>query len=269
MIIKASLLLLLWAGVTVISCADPTDQHKRVKRVIGGRQCYQHDRRYHVTLIVKPSPDKTYFCGGSLISSQWVLTSAHCGNEGWPMDAIVFPGQRVEILNKYSHKDHDLMLLQLHRPITNISPVREPDCTSRPRPGLQKMQIAGHGATAGGPNGERQPGSSRTLQCADIDIVDCAPYRNRLHKNDRRIYRQYGYQCWFCGQSPTVDACFGDSGGGVVFNGMIYGVIAFTGDVKRVCSRPVGFMDLCHPDYASWIRDTAVPGRPVYWNWLL
>lgn len=46
----------------------------------------------------------------------------------------------------------------------------------------------------------------------------------------------------------------GDSGGEVVHEDKIYGVISFLGDPEYVCKKPAAFMDLCNPDYASWIK---------------
>lgn len=48
----------------------------------------------------------------------------------------------------------------------------------------------------------------------------------------------------------------GDSGGGVIYKDMIYGVISFTGNPTHACVEPVAFMDICNPEYNQWIRDT-------------
>jgi len=48
------------------------DKHRRV---IGGIKAYHGQFPWQVALRVE---NDSYFCGGSLISSQWVLTAAHC-----------------------------------------------------------------------------------------------------------------------------------------------------------------------------------------------
>uniref|UniRef100_A0A3P9B8G0 Peptidase S1 domain-containing protein n=1 Tax=Maylandia zebra TaxID=106582 RepID=A0A3P9B8G0_9CICH len=87
-----------------------------------------------------------------------------------------------------------------------------------------------------------EPGESPSLHCAETEVVSCTDYQH-----------------WFCGQSPGKDICRGDSGGGVVHNGRIYGVSSFVGDPDFVCRAPAAFMDLCDPEYADWIRKTINP----------
>jgi secreted trypsin-like serine protease len=44
------------------------------QRITGGYPAAPCQFPWQVALLI----DNTYFCGGSLISSQWVLTAAHC-----------------------------------------------------------------------------------------------------------------------------------------------------------------------------------------------
>uniref|UniRef100_A0A3P8SHV3 trypsin n=1 Tax=Amphiprion percula TaxID=161767 RepID=A0A3P8SHV3_AMPPE len=233
------------------------------KRIIGGQKC---ERRYHVRLRGVAADGSSSLCGGSLISQRWILTATHCLEPGRTIFAdlgVLLGGaaQEVQITRKpviYTDKDnnnsdrfHDLMLLQLPGN-SNIQPVALPDCGDQPR----IAEIAGHAATCGGLNDRRKPGKSQTLHCTDIKVVDCEDLRHTLLEKAPKVYQVKMYQHWFCGQSPGVDICYGDSGGGVVHKDKIYGIISFLGDPRYVCRKAAAFMDLCNPQYAAWIKRT-------------
>ncbi|XP_047433375.1 beta-fibrinogenase brevinase-like [Mugil cephalus] len=280
------LLVLLWVGTTVSTVVDVH------KRIIGGEDCNPTERLYHVKVTSSNRTHRT-LCGGSLINDQWVLTVAHCWKKGFNLSVVLGvhpgPGEKVDITTEpeiyrkrhiFRKKIHDIMLLRL--PVTTqIEPIDLADCNAKPELGdkdlsgvhgppqapqapvtLQidtmghEVQIAGHASTRTGNNKERITGESRTLQCVNVNTVDCTRLRE-LKKDTPR-----NYQHWFCGQADGKDSSRGDSGGGVVYNGQIYGVISFTGDPVYATKEAIGFIDLCHPGYLQWIETTiATPER--------
>ncbi|AWP05173.1 Hypothetical protein SMAX5B_012997 [Scophthalmus maximus] len=90
----------------------------------------------------------------------------------------------------------------------------------------------------------------------DFKLVDCKSLIQRLKADIPERYSRRSHQHWFCAKTDLVDGCFGDSGGGAVFEDKIYGVVSFTGDPKYVCREDIGIMDLCNQDYRKWIDDT-------------
>ncbi|GLV36569.1 Jonah 65Aiv [Carabus blaptoides fortunei] len=71
------------AVVAFIVVAQATDFHN-VKfpmghgRIVGGEEVVPHAYPYQAALAMKNAQDETFFCGGSLISKNMILTAAHC-----------------------------------------------------------------------------------------------------------------------------------------------------------------------------------------------
>uniref|UniRef100_A0A3B4YXA6 Peptidase S1 domain-containing protein n=1 Tax=Seriola lalandi dorsalis TaxID=1841481 RepID=A0A3B4YXA6_SERLL len=244
------MLLLFWPWL--VTGSSVTDLQKRI---IGGRHC---ERQYHVRLRGVAADGSWSPCGGSLISNRWILTAAHCLKPGRTMFANVSvtpgsPAQEVQITaepviyvdkdnnnnNNNNDRSHDIMLLQLPSP-THIKPFIF----------LQRINFSSSSSSS------LEPGKSPVLHCADIDVVDCEDLKKTLQQNFQKVYRVKKYQHWFCGQTPGIDICYGDSGGGAVYGDKIYGVISFLGDPKYVCRKATAFMDVCNPEYTAWINKT-------------
>jgi secreted trypsin-like serine protease len=50
---------------------------KPTSRIVGGNEAFVRQFPFAAAIYVRKD-DGTYFCGGTLINNQWVLTSAHC-----------------------------------------------------------------------------------------------------------------------------------------------------------------------------------------------
>ncbi|XP_027871366.1 anionic trypsin-2-like isoform X2 [Xiphophorus couchianus] len=239
-------LLLLGLGVSVNS--DVSLQ----KRIIGGQNCDEGERLYHVRLESSYGNEKIR-CGGSLIHPQWILTAAHCwkAEPGWTTVAtlnvhpravrkqirvIKYAPQMFTLLGQL----HDIMLLKLETPVGNVPLAQLPDCSYRLQVG-HVVQLAGEGATITGPNNQRYAPIPGHLQCVDMRVVQVSV-----------VAPTFGLL--FYVQAPNKDICYGDDGGAVVYNGMIYGVISF-GVAYYACQSHATVTDVC--EYLGWIKSTA------------
>lgn len=193
-------------------------------RIIGGVGVDIAQVPWQVALVrgYAPEPNRSQFCGGTLIAPDVVLTAAHCvdssivrkdatrvhvvsGTEFYPSG-----GDRVSVVainihpqwNK-TNMDFDFAILKLARPVTAGTPV--PIQTSSPVIG-DVARVSGWGARAEGEQG------TVDLLAADIPVV------TRDICNQPDSYSGAITSSMLCAgqREGGLDSCQGDSGGPLV-----------------------------------------------------
>ncbi|KAL0618348.1 trypsin [Plecturocebus cupreus] len=239
------LLILAFVGAAVAFPSDDDD------KIVGGYTCEENSVPYQVSLN-----SGYHFCGGSLISDQWVVSAAHCyksriqvrlgehnievqeGNEQFiNADKII----RHPDYNR-RNLDNDILLIKLSSPAVinaRVSTISLPTaCAATGSPCL----ISGWGNTAS--SGADYPD---VLQCLDAPVLsqaNCeASYPGQITNN------------MFCVGflEGGKDSCQGDSGGPVVCNGALQGVVSWGYGCAQK-NKPGVYTKVCN--YVDWIKET-------------
>ncbi|XP_069317794.1 anionic trypsin isoform X1 [Eulemur rufifrons] len=254
-----ALLILAFVGTAVAVPIDDDD------KIVGGYTCEENSVPYQVSLN-----SGYHFCGGSLISSQWVVSAAHCykstihsefSGRGCEYGRIqVRLGEyNIEVLEgneqfinsakvirhpKYNSQtlDNDIMLIKLSSAAVINSRVSTISLPSACAAAGTECLISGWGNTLS--SGSNYPD---LLQCLDAPLLsdaECeASYPGEITSN------------MICAGflEGGKDSCQGDSGGPVVCNGALQGIVSWGYGCAQK-NRPGVYTKVCN--YVDWIQDT-------------
>lgn len=196
-------------------------------RIIGGYVDSIQDLKYLVQVATKDS-----ICGGSLITTRWVITAAHCVHNVNLNDLRIYGGTSeqgdqnavtrlvnlVAIPKEFNMKtmNMDVAALLLDQDMTgnNIGTIA---LASQTVPPGRRVKVSGWGAT--NPNSSA---TSRQLHSVVIPMWSKAACR-AAYRGKQRIYRSM-----ICAAKPNErDSCDGDSGGPMVYRGELVGIVSY------------------------------------------
>ncbi|XP_055642588.1 trypsin-1-like [Toxorhynchites rutilus septentrionalis] len=202
----------------------------RGHRIVGGFEISIEDAPHQVSLQTRGS----HICGGSIISTKWVLTAAHCTDGSSVSSLTVRVGSSKhasggEVINisrivqhpqfSYSTIDYDYSLLQLKSDLKlggNVQKIALPGQDEPVEDGTL-CEVTGWGNTQ---NAAESRAILRAAYVPAVNQTSCdKAYTIYGGVTDRMICAGY--------QQGGKDACQGDSGGPLVANGTLVGIVSW------------------------------------------
>jgi len=266
--------ILITFGLLYVSLAFPTSELRSIfvhpsarqsnynlssKKIINGQTATPHQFAYQVGMYVTFST-YTDFCGGSLISRNYVLTAAHCADRAVSV-SLIFGAQNVTDTTEKSqvrmtsknfiiHEGwnptllvNDIALIKLDTPITLTSDIKTITLAKGSNAySNQEGIVAGWGLTK-----TSQKGVTPVLQYIRSPVMsndDC----KKVDKDYDAIIKNT-LLCLSPG-TAKLGTCQGDSGGPLAVNGVQVGIVSF-GAADCESGKPSVFTRLTA--YSDWI----------------
>lgn len=225
-----------YANSSSVSCGVVETNYGLSLRIIGGQNALKGKWPWQVVILDKY---KTPYCGGTILSPEWILTAAHCVRRrrrlrirAGELDLAKEEGteQEIGVAEIYIHPaydihtvNNDIALLRLHRFLIFNRRIR-PICL--PMQGEELMLHSRVTIVGWGKRKNTAIYGSDLLQQAEVPIVDLDECRN--------VYKDYYISDnMMCAgfRRGGVDSCEGDSGGPLLFKKEgkweIHGVTSF------------------------------------------
>uniref|UniRef100_A0A1I8Q3Z7 Peptidase S1 domain-containing protein n=1 Tax=Stomoxys calcitrans TaxID=35570 RepID=A0A1I8Q3Z7_STOCA len=224
-------------------------------RIVGGINAGEGQFPHQISLRLGGN----HICGGSIISSRYVVTAAHCVILGTPPKRVpassltIRAGSRfintggqimgvseIKVHPSYKNFENDIALLKLSNPLSFNARIKPIALANNNPPAGSSIVISGWGrSSTQGP----VPQNLQYVTLKAISRTDCKKRLFGLPKNVICLAHPFG-----------KGACFGDSGGPAIYKNQLVGVCDF---VVNGCgsSNPDGYASVAN--HVNWLRANA------------
>ncbi|CAH1117944.1 unnamed protein product [Phaedon cochleariae] len=240
MLLPHLLMILLLLGTLILPAFTANESF----RVLGGHVC---KKDYEIMVSIRDSKTELHTCGGSLLSTKWILTAAHCFAKGDYAIIGLLPtedlynyktGMKSHLTGWYPHPQfdendnkEDIALGRLE-PEVDLAALPHVRFVSLPQ-SLVTVELAeickdkalsmGWGTTD-----FDRPVVERKIRCVELPVITNAECKELYKENDADIMIFDSSVCTF--SKKGLDTCSGDSGGPLLCGGVQYGVVSWGDD---------------------------------------
>ncbi|XP_055912790.1 trypsin delta-like [Eupeodes corollae] len=231
-------------------------------RIVNGRTSSISEYPYQVSLQQHGS----HFCGGSVLSPNWILTAAHCvtdiiqknlvpfltvrlGSSKWNQGGVLKNAEFVSMHPEYNSKsmNFDVGLIKLSSSVVFSAAIKPVTLPKTLPPMNSRVVVSGWGKLS--ENNDELPTNLQSVELSFLPNDKCKSY-------------EYGYRnmildTMICADGPSKDSCQGDSGGPLAMadKNVQLGVVSWGAGCAQK-GFPGIYCDLTHPDVRSYLRRT-------------
>nr|XP_049696754.1 trypsin-1 [Helicoverpa armigera] len=225
-------------------------------RIIGGHEANIADYPHQVSFIVNQS----YFCGGFIVSENYILTAGHCAQNVDPSTVVLRAGSTnrkngtiIPIAEVIPHPEYDDPAFDKDVAVMRtVDPIEMSD-TMKPisLPPKGRNLTAGSMVSVSGWGKTRNIAISipENLRAVDIPVI--------AHQKCEQAYSDVLTDNEWCGGNYYLGGkgtCQGDSGGAAIQDGMAVGIVSY----GRLCGQPMApsvFADIAAPPIRDFIAN--------------